>query len=481
MVLSQKSLPMSTKHFVSLSFSSSKLQILKLNTRKTAVEKFTAIDFPEGLIRNYQIIDRKGLASLIIQAWQRLQLKEKSVVIVIPEFSAFTKSLEMPKLSIPELDEGIRWQAQDFLPSDYKSVIMDWKIVKKVDDTIRVLVVAVPKHLLSGYVEAVAEAGLLPLAVETPSLSIERIADGSPEGKILIYTNWDEAILTVVRGEEILGSSVVSAVDVRGIVWTAVQMIRHYQDIEVKKIEVGGLDITQELLAGLAEKTHLKVEWLQATVSGFSPEQVQEYLIPISLQRKDPTEPRDEKTINLLPPKWVKKYSHKRLRLQIWTLLIIVTLVIGTCFLAVLGTYLILAKQVKVQESYQVSQENVTSEEISGQVNAINELADKTLKITSISQSPQLAIEKINNLTPQGISLYNYRINFDTGEIFLKGVAAHRELLIQFKQVLEADEDFQQISLPISSLEKESNLDFELSGVYAKVTVNKKQIKIPIP
>ena len=467
------------KPFVSLSFSSRRLQILKLDSRKTAIEGFTSIDLPEGMIRNYQIKDKKSLSTLLVNAWQNLQLKEKSVAIVIPEFSTFTKSLIMPQLSVSELDEAVRWQARDFLPSDYQKVVMDWKIVKREDDTIRILVIAVQKELLSVYVDAVGEAGLYPLAVETPSLSLERITDGTEIGRLVIYTNFGEAILAVLQGKEILGSSVVSSTDVRGIVWTAMQMVRHYQNIKIQRIEVGGLEITEEVLSQLREKTKLKVEWIQANIAGLSAEQIQEYLIPISLQFKDPAEPISQETLNLLPSKWVKHYQNKRLKLQVWSLLLVTTLIIIGCFLATLFVYLFLSRQIKILEAAQVDQANSVSEEITAQINSINGISNKTFKIISSSQSTQAVVDKINGLKPQGITISDYQLDFDTGRIVLKGQSVHREILIKFKQALETDEDFGQISMPISNLEQETDLEFELRGYYLKA-LSKKPIKIQI-
>lgn len=467
------------KPFVSLSFSSRKLQILKLDSRKTTVEGFTSINLPEGVIRNYQIKDRKSLSTLLINAWQSLQLKEKSVAIVIPEFSAFTKLLAMPQLSVSELDEAVRWQARDFLPSDYQKIVMDWKIVKREDDTVRILVIAVQKELLSVYVDTVGEAGLYPLAVETPSLSLERITDGTDLGRLVIYTNFGEAILAVVQGKEILGSSVVSSTDVRGIVWTAMQMVRHYQGVKIQRIEVGGLEITEEILSQLREKTKLKVQWIQTNIAGLSTEQIQEYLIPISLQLKDPAEPMSQETLNLLPSKWVKHYQNKRLKLQTWSLLLITTLIIIGCFLATLSVYLFLSRQIKILEEAQVDQANSAPEEITAQINNINGISNKTFKIISSSQSTQAVVDKINGLKPQGITISNYQLDFDTGRIVLKGQSVHREILIKFKQALETDEDFGQISMPISNLEQETDLEFELRGFYLKA-LSKKPIKIQI-
>lgn len=456
-------LPMLKKSFVSLSFSARRLQILKLTGNKTAVEKFTSVELPEGLIQNYRVKDKKSLADILAQNWQDYKFTEKSVAIVIPEFSAFTKSLVLPDLKAKELDEAVRWQSRDFLPSEYREVIMDWKVVKKEKGENRILAVAIQKEVILDYVDTVAQAGLSPLAIETPSLALERITDGSNEGKLIIYTNFGEAILVMVQGKEIFGSSVVSSADAKGIIWTAVQMIRHYQNIKIKKIEVGGLEITGELLEQLGAGTKLPIEWIKANVAGISAEQIQEYLIPISLQYKDPAEPMNETTVNLLPPKWVKLYHHKRLKVQVWSLSLIASLVIWGCFLAVLGVYLLLDRQIKIFESVQSMS---LPEAVINQIDEINLIVRKTSKIRSISYLPQEIIEEVNSLSPPGITLTGYQLDFGTGRIILKGKAINREKLIEFKKVLAENKNYTEISIPISNLEAETDLDFELRCIY---------------
>lgn len=458
---------MPKKAFVSLSFTPRKLQVLKLNPTKDFVEKFTTIDLPEGLISNYVVKDKNALAEILKSAWQQLGLKEKSVGLVIPEFSTFTKSLVLPKLEIQELDEAVRWQFQDLLPSIDGKMVMDWKIVNHKKNDQQILAVAIPKTLLLNYIDAVSAAGLFPLVVETPSLSLVRISNHEPSAKLIVYVNFGEAVLSLAYGQKILSSSVVSSADPNGILWTARNMVGHYGDTKIERIEIGGLELTQEIIDRLQESLGKPIHQIEVKLGGLSIDQVQEYLVPLSLQFKDPAEPRDEKTINLLPPTWVKRYQNKKTKRQLWILMIITSIFIGICFLGILGTNFWLNTQTKRFQKL-VDQAIALPKEISNQIDEINQAVDKILRIDRESHSPQGVINAIAQARPLGVNLSEYKIDLDTGRIFLKGSASSRQALIQFKKNLESNKDFSKVKIPISSFEAEQNLEFEVSLIYKK-------------
>ena len=135
---------MPKKRFVSLVFSPQRVQILQLDSTQKMVKISTAVDLPEGAIQKYQLVDQQPVAALIRQTWRQLGISEKSVGVVIPEFSTFTKTLNLPKeLGEEELDEAVRWQAQAFFPSESR-LVLDWKIIGEKEKVVDILVMAVP-------------------------------------------------------------------------------------------------------------------------------------------------------------------------------------------------------------------------------------------------------------------------------------------------------------------------------------------------
>lgn len=472
-------LPMVNKSFVSIFFSPTTLQVLQLDGSKKRVKKSLSVALPGGLIQNYRVVDEESLAKIIKTIWKKLGLRERFVGIVVPEFSTFTKLLTLPRIELEELDEAVRWQAEDFLATDPSNVVLDWKIIKEGKKSFQILAVSIEKEILQGYVESAELAGLFPLVVETPSLSLARISDGKPSGRLVLYESYGEAILIVAQGPKIMGSSVADITNHDEVIKVCARMIEHYHKAKVTRIIIGGSKLDKVLIDKLQKTLGKPAEWMKLGIGGLPAEKLQEYLIPISLQLKDPAEPLDESTVNLLPNELVRKYEHGKLKLQVWSLTLFVTLVVWFCFLSTLGVYFFLGQQMEVFRKTSALQKIPPEKaEIINQIKEINQISDKVSKITNISYSPQVILNAIARAQPPGITIIEHRLDLETGKIQIEGVSASRQDIVGFKRALEEQNDFSLVSIPISSFEAEKDFEFGLSFIYLPV-VSKKPAGMP--
>ncbi|OGM12693.1 hypothetical protein A3A76_04230 [Candidatus Woesebacteria bacterium RIFCSPLOWO2_01_FULL_39_23] len=466
---------MNKKAFVSLFFSSDKLQVVKLSAARKKVETFATIDLPNGLIVNHEVKDTDALGGILKKLWSKLHLREKSVGIVVPEFSTFIKGMNMPKLEGDELDEAVRWHAEEFLPIDPKEMIVDWKIIGSDAFEYQVLLVAIKESILAGYVNAAASAGLYPLVVETPSISLARVAN-TPQAKIILYTAFDEIILVLTVSEKVITSSVLSYDNATEVISTVNRMMHHYKDLNIESIYVGGVGINTDFLNDLGQKSGVKLEKISVPVSGMTADDVQRYIVPVSLQFKDPAEPVSAATINLLPEPVVKKYEKKRLNLQIWSLLMLVTLMVVASFLTTLGSYIYMTQQISSQKSKVVNvvTANTKNKDASMKIKAVNDNTDKVMKILSLSTPPQEAFNAIYKSKPAGVTLSSYRVDLEKNTISIAGISATRDDLIAFKQEIEKSGVFGKVTLPLAAFEVQNDLNFSLNFTYLNPSAVKK-------
>jgi Tfp pilus assembly protein PilN len=253
-------------------------------------------------------------------------------------------------------------------------------------------------------------------------------------------------------------------------------MRNHYSGIKVEKILFGGGGITNELVTAVKKTLGSEVGKLSIKIEGISDDKIQEYLIPLSLQLKDPSEPADESTINLLPPELVKKYTGEKLKGQIWSLTLSVTLVVWVAFFAILGSYMYLSQQINSLRSSSVVL-NLPPDKANALdlINKINSAAEKVITIDKFSFSPNVVINMINKVKFEGVSVQRYRIDLEAGKIEIIGIASTRKDLIDFKDALEEYEDFSLVQIPISSLEAESNLEYDMKFIYLPAAPKKKK------
>ena len=105
-------------------------------------------------------------------------------------------------------------------------------------------------------------------------------------------------------------------------------------------------------------------------------------------------------------------------------------------------------------------------EEAVSNIKTINKISEKILAIKKISVLPQKILNTIDMSKPQGIAISGYNLDLDRGEVSLTGISVDRASLINFKQKLETNTDYTSVTIPISSFEKEINLEFTLSFLY---------------
>src|SRR5690606_8274489 len=147
----------------------------------------------------------------------------------------------------------IRWQSLDFLPWEEDDTVLDWKVVGEDSENFSILFVAVRKRVLFGYVNAVSAAGLFPIVVETPSLSLARVSKTGEVGKFIFYGGKHSSVFIIAKGENIIGSSVVYTYDLDDIYTTSSRMAEHYKNIQIDSVEIDGPAATSDVAEKLSK------------------------------------------------------------------------------------------------------------------------------------------------------------------------------------------------------------------------------------
>ena len=455
------------KRFVSIVFFSDRFQVLGLNSSLTSIEKLATYQIPEGMVRNHRVLDAVKLSQIIRGVWKQMGIGRASVGIVVPEFSSYTKLLAMPKLPPDETHEAILWKSQEFLPSSARHVL-DWEIIKENSENNEVLVASIREDVLAGYAQAVGDAGLLPLVVETPSLSLVRMAPDHNKGKLVVYLGPVEAVLVIAVGRAIFGSTVISRSDMLEVLRTAVRMTEHYKEVKVEQLFFGGIGFDADFVAKLEAGVGIKSQAMGGDLPLSSSPQFGEYMIAISSQIKDPAQPKSTETINLLPYHWVRHYKEKLFDAQLWSLSLAAAVVILISFVAGAGAYMFLDGELGQVDRLNGG-EVVEDKALIERVGRVNNLAKKINEIGQEGVRPQIIINKLIAITPGNVLVSNYFVSGESGQVRVQGVALDRAALIGYRQALASSADFSAPVLPISSLTQEQDVAFDLTFVYLEL------------
>lgn len=456
---------MKTSHFTTIVFFPTKFQVLRMDPQNKKVLASVTSDIPQELIENGVVTDPGALSVLIRKQFALAHVSEKSIAIMIPEFATYNKMLEIPTEAKTDLDEAVRWQMREFLPSHGEDMVLDWKITERGNKTITLIAVAVRNDILNGYVDAVSMAGLMPLAVETPVIAISRLVPTSDDISLAVFLDPSQGVMLALKKGKILASTMVTTLDSKVFLSEIARMIAHLGNVAIAHIYLGGQGASQEFATEIANFTKVSPTALapavvaEANVSN-------EYLLGISLSRKDPAEPSNETTVNLLPEMWVEHFRKNIFQLKAWTLTLTVAIVLWATFLSVVAFYMILSTRLQTYSDQSQAKSTTTSSEVITQVGAANQIAAQVLSIGAVTHQPFEVVNKVAAKTIPGITITGMNVNTENGATEIVGTADSRETLLTFKKALETDTDFTGVATPLSSLLTEGNTKISIVATY---------------
>jgi len=115
--------------------------------------------------------------------------KSSKAFFSIPDFSTFFTTISLPAMTDEEIPQAVNYEAPQHIPLPLQSVTLDWQIVEREagatlnTETIKILLVAVPKDVIQQYQQIAAAVGLELLSMEAEVFSLSRALIGEVEKK----------------------------------------------------------------------------------------------------------------------------------------------------------------------------------------------------------------------------------------------------------------------------------------------------------
>ena len=123
----------------------------------------------EGEIMDY------GLVSDTVQGlFQEIGIKGAEVVTAIGGHDVIIKKIEMDRMKESDAREVIRWEAEQHVPFDIKSVELDFQILNPHDEGLQmeVLLVAAKRELVDNKVGLLQDAGINPVIIDVDAFAL---------------------------------------------------------------------------------------------------------------------------------------------------------------------------------------------------------------------------------------------------------------------------------------------------------------------
>lgn len=214
---------------VGLSIGSSSIKLVELKkTGKTwKLIHFGLVHLPIDAIVNREIINSIAVVESLKILLDQIKLKKKFVCTAMSGSAVIIKRMALDVPNMKELQDQVFWEAEQYIPFDVAEVVMDYHLLSRGKDSqADVLLVAVKKSVLEGYMHCCDEAGLKARVVDVDFFALQHLWENNYPGK-----NDGEAVALID-----LGASSIKLV-----------VVQNNIPIFTKDSNLGGLNLTREI------------------------------------------------------------------------------------------------------------------------------------------------------------------------------------------------------------------------------------------
>ncbi len=126
------------------------------------LERFGMATLPPEAIVQGSFMNAPAITNAVREAISRGRIKAKDVATSVSGHAVIVKKIALPAQTPEELNETIRWEAEQYIPFDVNEVNIDHQILGEdaIGGQMDVLLVAAKKDLINDYRTVISDAGL---------------------------------------------------------------------------------------------------------------------------------------------------------------------------------------------------------------------------------------------------------------------------------------------------------------------------------
>ncbi len=208
---------------------------------------------PAEAIVQGAFLNSSAIVETIRAALGQAGIRAKNAAVAVSGHSVIVKKVSLPTMTREELDEQIRWEAEQYIPFDVNEVNLDFQILdsSETDGQMDVLLVAAKKDLIDDYVQVITEAGLVPAVIDVASFAVENAFEANYEqkpGQVVALVNIGAQVVNI----NILSNGV--PLFTRDITTAGNQYTEEIQKAlgvsfeEAERIKLGGSDTSRDVV-----------------------------------------------------------------------------------------------------------------------------------------------------------------------------------------------------------------------------------------
>lgn len=189
--------------FFGLDLGASKIKIVQLKRSGDKVNLVSVgeIPAPRPGVRGSTKSQWAETAGAIKKLVTDLKLRTKNAVVSLPEGDVISRLKWFPPMKEGEVRAALEFEAETLIPHPLEKTQIDYEVVGKDEDgRLLVFIVAALKEVIDKHVKVVKLAGMIPIALETPAVSLTRIFSTRSKPNMILDFGSDYS--TLIAGKE---------------------------------------------------------------------------------------------------------------------------------------------------------------------------------------------------------------------------------------------------------------------------------------
>jgi type IV pilus assembly protein PilM len=166
-----------SKSILGLDIGSSSVKAVEVAPRGDGFEllHLGVAQLPHDAIVEGAFLNASAIADAIREAIEKSGSKAKQAAAAVAGHSVIVKKITVPAMTAAELEESIRWEAEQYIPFDVNEVNLDFEILQPGDAErpMEVLLVAAKRDMIDDYVNLIGDAGLSPAVIDVAGFAVE--------------------------------------------------------------------------------------------------------------------------------------------------------------------------------------------------------------------------------------------------------------------------------------------------------------------
>jgi len=204
-----------------LEIGSANIKMVELSGTSPSLKNLAIRPTPSGVIQEGSITEPGALADVIKEMLAEMRTRKRYVVTAASNLAVITRTLQVPKMPIKQLEEAVRWEAERYIPFPIDEVVLDYAPLDQMEavqdgEQMDVVVGAARQETVASLVEALKAAGLEPLIIDVKPFSGLRtlnhrlVATSREPITLFLEIGAESSALVLTRGERLLLNRVIN-------------------------------------------------------------------------------------------------------------------------------------------------------------------------------------------------------------------------------------------------------------------------------